>query len=367
MPWRYRHVTSHLPLEDGLLSRRLQSMLAVQLENQRLLGQAVNSTLQHNPQIQQHAQFVSPGMMQMSQFGYPNSMLPPQQQLNRTPSSYHHNPYPQQQRPATHQRSASIASPQDLASIQTHQQPPKHLSADGRRMSSPANNLHAQTHPHPNALSNRSTSYQSNHASAPNTPAQHATSASPEQKTQQQSGLSVSNNHFGASQQQEMDSPFAPLTTSLPMDTQQLLAGAQGFPTFDLFGSQEPMKPQHQQPFYSYKPNTGSGSMKAYQPSSTAGLDQTLLGTALDTNLSNKADSAFTDTPISTDSTSLYSAMSDSGYGYGFDGSMFNFDAYNNTGSGLNTPGNLSNYNEPMFNDFLESEMFGDGQAGPAS
>lgn len=364
MPWRYRNVTAHLPLEDGLLSRRLQSMLAVQLENQRLLGQAVNSTLQHNPQFQNQAQFISPGMMQMPQLGYQTSMLPPQQ-LNRSSSSYRHNPYPQQQqqRPGAHQRSASIASPQDLMSMPQFQQSASNMNADSRRMSTPVNNMQAPSYSQPHALSQRSTSYHSNHASAPNTPVHHDMSASPEQRSHHQRAPSASNNNSSAAQQQDVDSPFAPLTTSLPMDTQQILAGAQNFPTFDLFGQQESLKPQQQQPFYSYKPNTSTGSMKSFQPSSTSGLDQTLLGTTIDTNLSNKADSAFTDTPTSTDSAPLYSALGDSSYGYGFDGSMFNIDSFN-TASGLSTPGNHSNYNEPLFNDFLESEMFGDGQGG---
>ncbi|KAK5173014.1 uncharacterized protein LTR77_003136 [Saxophila tyrrhenica] len=365
IPWRYRSVTSHLPLEDGLLSRRLQSMLSVQLEHQRLLGQAVNSTLEHNPQFRNQdfrnqAQFVSPNMMQMPQFNQ-NSMMPPQQ-LNRSPTSSRHSPYPMQQaqqqqqmKPQYHQRSASIATPQEWSSHYQYNQsgrttPAPAATGDERRMSVPQN---------PVQQAQRSSSY-SSHPSAPATPAfQQPSAVSPEQQTQQ-----------SASPYQTMSHAIGPFTTNLPMDTQQLLAGSDNYPAFDLFGPSNdfPMKVP-QQPFYSYKPNASSGNSKTL-PNTSVGLDQTL-GTALDTNLTCDTNSGPYDTPNSASTGPLNSAFTEPGYGFGFDGtmgSMFGMDPFGGASGGNSghvTPG-IPGYNEPLFNDFLEQDIYGDIHAGPA-
>lgn len=343
IPWRYRNVTSHLPLEDGLLSRRLQSMLAVQLEHQRLLGQAVNSTLQHNPQLREqdfrNQQFVSPNMMQMPQASQ-NSMMPPQQ-LNRSPTSYRHSPYPMQQaKPQYHQRSASVATPQEWASNGQHQQPalaPATTATDERRMSLPQNGMQPVQ---------RTSSYQSNLGSIPTSPVS-------TYQTDQQYNQSINN-------------ALGPFTTNLSMDTQQLLAGSETFPafppTFDLFGDSVDYPQKSQQPFYSYKPNASSGGLKG-APSTSVGLDQTLLGTSIDANLDCNA---FAETPNPANSGYLNSAVTEPGYGFSFDGSMgsmFGLDPFASGGnSGQITPGNLSGYSEPMFNDFLEQDMYGDVQ-----
>ncbi|KAK3720570.1 hypothetical protein LTR37_003619 [Vermiconidia calcicola] len=369
IPWRYRSVTSHLPMEDGLLSRRIQSMLAVQLENQRLLGQAVNISQQHNPQFQNQAQFVSPGMMQMQipQNGYQGSMLPPQQ-FNRTPSSYRQSPYPlpnnqQQMKPAYHQRSVTLANPQDVTAMQQQQYhhssqstPVQSATPDGRRMSLPPGMVPQMSQ----SLQGRSSQMSSKHTtpipsrngSTPTTPTyRQQLSASPEEKhSQHHQQRPIS--RVGSYDPRAM----APLTTSLPMESQQLLAGGDGYPMFDMTPQDGMMKPQ--QPFYSYNPN---GHMKSRQ-SSYGGLNQTLLPTHIDTAISGTPNG----TPISASSGPISSAHPDHGFGM-FEGSMFGADMFSAGGSGFSSsqasPGVHENFNEPLFNDFLEQDMFGDFQA----
>ncbi|KAK3702806.1 hypothetical protein LTR37_014790 [Vermiconidia calcicola] len=376
IPWRYRSVTSHLPMEDGLLSRRIQSMLAVQLENQRLLGQAVNISQQHNPQFQNQAQFVSPGMMQMQipQNGFQGSMLPPQQ-FNRTPSSYRQSPYPlpnnqQQMKPTYHQRAATLATPQDVTAMQqqyhhsTQSTPVQSAMLDDRRMSlphgvpqisQPLQRKSSQT------SSKHTTPISSRNGSAPTTPTyrQHP-SASPEEKHShnhpQRPTSRVGSYDPNMNLRRETDRAMAPLTTSLPMESQQLLAGGDGYPMFDMSPQEGMMKPQ--QPFYSYNPN---GHMKSRQ-GSYGGLNQTLLPTHIDTAINSTPSG----TPISASSGPFSSAHPDHAFGM-FDGSMFGADMFNAGGSGFSSsqasPGVHETFNEPLFNDFLEQDMFGDFQA----
>jgi hypothetical protein len=349
IPWRYRNVTSHLPINDGLFSRRLQSMLAVQLENQRLLGQAVNSTLQHNPQFQNQNQFISPGMMQMPQTSFQNTMLPPQH-LNRMSTGFRQGPYPQQSvRPSPHQRSASIATPQDLAHAQKYQfdqSPVQQHNSDGRRMSLPPSAMQAAA-PQPGGPQ-RSPSYTSQQDSTPNTPTNH-----PQQQNQSQISSSIAG----------QSNPLAPFTTTLPMETQQLLASTENFPGLYMSGTQQqyPMKPQ--QPFYSYRPNSSSGKDT---PKNVTGLNQTLLGNTLDTSVGSNQSNGLVDTPDSAYSLPLYSAGTDTDFSFGFDDNMFPMQQFGTTsglGSGQITPGVGSGYNEPLFNDFLDQDMFGESNA----
>jgi hypothetical protein len=327
-------------------------MLAIQMENQRLLGQAVNSTLQHNPQFQNQAQFISPGMMQMPQNIFQNTMLPPQQ-LNRTTSSYRPNPYPQQPaKPSSHQRSASFATPQESPPMQQYHQPTQATSTQqvpqhDRRMSLPPNVEQQSLRPRAPA---QAAGYTSQHDSVPTTPThQNHTSTSPDVRQ--------------LTPHQEMSNPFAPFTTTLPLDAQQILAGSENFPILDIFGQAPdyPVKPQ--QPFYSYRPNSSGNGIKG--PSSQAcGLDQTLLGSSIDTNINGSSDNAsYIDTPSSAHTGPLCSANTDSGFEFGYDGPMFNFDPLG-TASGMTsghaTPRDGSGYNEPMFNDFLDQDMFGE-------
>ncbi len=149
------------------------------------------------------------------------------------------------------------------------------------------------------------------------------------------------------------------------MDTQQLLAGSENYPSFDMFGqmSDYPVKPQ--QPFYSYKPNHPIANLKNNSQSNAVGLDQTLLGNPINTSIAGDQSSIYADTPSSASSGPLYSASTEPGYGFGFDGSMFSLDPFagSGTSSGHVTPGTVHGYTEPVFNDFLEQDMFGDMQS----
>jgi hypothetical protein len=331
---RYR-LAANLHLPNTLLQQRAQALMSIQMENRRLLGQAVNSTLQHNAQFGNQAQFVSPGMMQMPQgFQYP---MPSPQIFNQspqtptfsqgppTPMSYTpHSPYTASNdniRQSFHQRSASIAEvPQYRPSA--HNSPEE---SHTRRMSMPPQNAPSMSKSMPSAVD---TAFDSSESS-PTTP------MAPPPKSSSTYDPSY----------QSMANMMGPLTTELPRETRQLLdsgiwPNVDGS-TFDRM-MQNPSDPMYNQPvMYNYRPNSSKGSNNT-----SVGLDQTLSATPQDANLN----------ATSTENT----------YGCGYDDSSSfltfdNMDSFNAFSSGANsarhTPGE-------EWTSFLDNDMFGDGQYG---
>ena len=135
-------------------------------------------------------------------------------------------------------------------------------------------------------------------------------------------------------------------------------------PTFPfMMQNQSAMKQQQQQaPFYSYKPNgkVMDGNTNGQQVST--GLDQTLLGPALDTTDMSKNDGAFVDNPLSTNANALYSAGTDQSFDLDFNNNMFNPDTFGNAFSSGAPSGQVTPAADGGWLDMLEGDMFGDAQ-----
>lgn len=406
MPWQYRRLglMGDVPPLDPDFQRKFQAQMAFQVERSRILAQAVANVNQQNgqqprsPSFQAPSQFMNPGMMQMQQSGYQNYAMP-QQNANKTPSTYRQTPYPistgQQtmRRPTPHQRSTSIATPNDGSmpsrqwSQSTTTTPTLPTPSDDRRMSLPQGNTtlsqRTQSRPIPSKAS-RSPNYispiTSAHASSgANTPGSYHSVHS--QLSQQQLPTPPQHPTFNnqgqasyapssASAQdytQDFSGSYGPLTTTLQMETQQMF-GVAGWP--DMYGSPTfEMKPQpqsrpislskQQQPFYNYNPNGKIKEPKAQQPapSTSTGLNQTLAPMTLDTGFSGQTTPTYTETPLSAyrdafDSSSLYSNQGFGGFGY--DDSIFRLDPFMAASSGQVTPDG--------FSAFVDGEMFADPQ-----
>ena len=134
LPMQYRRLTAHLQTGNADFNRRLSAYLTNHVAMRSALEQSIsNSYAQQYPNAPQFANPMFPSPMLAHQ-GQQQMMQPPQ-----SPSMYRQAPYPsprpQQQtfQPTTHQRSASIATPQEL-SVST--QSPA-INNDSRRMSMP--------------------------------------------------------------------------------------------------------------------------------------------------------------------------------------------------------------------------------------
>lgn len=239
-----------------------------------------------------HGQFMNPIMMQTQQYAPSDATRPPQA-FHRPPGSFRTSPYPMHQngmspgiRPNAHNRSASIATPQELAiyqhqppsSAQMHTAPQARL--EDRRMSLPANKTQPQT---PQAESGQLLSP----AESSGNPASPQTLGTAEQSSQQKS------NHWQSPPKSSSSHPcnpydVGPLTRKLPMETQQLLEADPFFDPNDpaLYGmlSNIPRDPILQQPFYPYHPNLKTNGLGLQKPPvDTVGLHQTLAPSQLDT------------------------------------------------------------------------------------
>ena len=332
---RYR-LAANLHLPNTLLQQRAQALMSIQMENRRLLGQAVNSTLQHNAQFGNQSQFVSPGMMSMPQSGYQYPMSSPQMfnqspqtptfnHSPQTPMSYAHSPYSASNNSVKqnyHQRSASMAEPPQYRPS-AHNSP---VESQSRRTSMPPQILPS--------LSNESDKVDSSTTATPDTPAAHQ---QPDHPSYDPSYQNIGN-------------MLGPLTTELPMETRQLL-GSGIWPnldesTFDRM-MQHPNDSAYQQPLlYSYRPNGSKGSKDA--PAS-GGLDQTLTSTP---------------PPSSLNSTSNEPSY---GYGYTDDNPTFfnydNMDGFHAFSSGASSVRQTPPANEEWAS-FLDNDMFGEAQYG---
>ena len=339
---RYR-LAANLHLPNTLLQQRAQALMSIQMENRRLLGQAVNSTLQHNAQFGNQSQFVSPGMMSMPQFGNQYPMSSPQifNQSPQTPT-FHHSPqtpmnYPHSPYPASpdgmkqnfHQRSASIAEPPQYRPS-AHNSP---VESQSRRTSMPPQIMPALSNE-----SDKADSAVSSSTATPDTPAPY----------QQPNHPSYDPSY------QNIGNMLGPLTTELAMETRQLL-GSGIWPnidesTYDRM-MQHPNDPAYQQPFlYNYRPNASKAGKDV--PTS-AGLDQTLTSTPPPSSLNSTSNAP---EPI---------------YGYGYNDNInhptfFNYDSvdgYHAFSSGANSVHTTPPATEEWAS-FLDNDMFGEAQYG---
>ncbi|KXT08583.1 hypothetical protein AC579_2600 [Pseudocercospora musae] len=254
LPMQFRRINA---LHPGLafnpaFSDRVNSYLAGQIGVRNYLHQAI---YQAN-QSQYNNHFLNP-MMQQNAFQNP-TMQP--QAMNAGPQS----PWPmnmQNVHPSSHARSASIATPQGFASQQQSGTP---NALDTRRMSfnatSPGATSPAISHsrsaqssqpPTPHPLVNTGSSPKQ----VPTPPHSKQTAASPVPSTA------------------SADQNIYPLTTTLPIESQQLLDGHPGFtvPCYQM----TPGVPMPSMGAYSYNPN-GKSAKRDSGSGRQGGLNQTL-------------------------------------------------------------------------------------------
>jgi len=313
LPMQYRRLTAHLQTQNADFDRRLAAYLTNHVAMRSALGQAVSDAWQNN-QFNNIGQLM-PGMMQQplqqQQPGMQNTMLPPQMPA-RSPSSYRQTPYPvanaQGMRPS-HGRSVSIATPQD-PSLKS----PADVKLEERRMSVPANALPhtplsgaapSSTHSSPARAVSRSGS-SSNLAKQQQQYSQPQHHQSSQVDSLQGFQLRLPTNH------RNLD----PLSTALPMESQQLLATNPYDFTFN--DTMPNMTQGTSRQGYSYNPNgrpmSKSGSPTEYpaMPQMTmGGMDSTLAPSAFDMNA--------TFGPSPNDSAFSPAAYAFGGMGYGND------------------------------------------------
>ena len=330
---RYR-LAANLHLPNTLLQQRAQALMSIQMEHRRLLGQAVNSTLQHSAQFGNQSQFVSLGMMSMPQYGnqypMPSPQTPTFHHSPQTPMNYPHSPYSASNdgfNQNYHQRSASIAEPPQYRP--SAQNSP--VESQNRRTSMPP-----QIMPSLSRESDQADSAISSSTATPDAPAPH----------QQPDHPSYDPSY------QNIGSMLGPLTTELPMETRQLL-GSGIWPNVDESSfdrmMQHPNDAAYQQPFlYNYRPNASKGSKDA--PAS-GGLDQTLTSTPPPSSLNSTSNAP------------------EQNYGYGYNDNnptFYNFDnmdGYHTFSSGANSVRETPPATEEWAT-FLDNDMFGDAQYG---
>jgi hypothetical protein len=320
LPMQYRRLTAHLQTQNADFDRRLAAYLTNHVAMRSALGQAVSDAWQNN-QFNNIGQFMNPGMMQQplqqqqQQPGMQNTMLPPQMPA-RSPSSYRQTPYPvanaQGMRPS-HGRSASVATPHDSA-----QKSPMDVKLEDRRMSVPVNALPhtplsgtaapSSTHSSPARAISRS-------GSSSNLNKQQQYSQQQYQQPSQVDALQGFNLRLPTNHRN-----LDPLSTTLPMESQQLLATNPYDFTFN--DNMSNMTQGVAKQGYSYNPN-GRPKSKSSSPSEYPAMPQMTMG-GMDSTL---APSAF-------DMTATYgpsphdSAFSPAGYAFG--GMGYNNDMFSN-------------------------------------
>lgn len=386
LPWQYRRMgilgDFNLNVLDPELRNKVQAQIAYQVERSKLIQDVVASMQQGNPQMAQSPQsyqsqphYMNPGLMQAPQAPYQNGHFAPHMQ-HRSPS-YHHTPYPAQHsqqptaRPNLHQRSASIATPQDpsIAHIQpsqaAHTAPAQASQIDNRRMSLPPQlspvhqrtPLPSKTVPIPSGSSATKLSPQRS-SDAYQLKRGIKRPASPSQEQRQRPNSFAGPYVSGNNSTRHEESSYGPLTPSIPMETHGLLGPVYpGMTQLDFASNNNVfdgmMQPQQQ--FYSYNPNGKKESKPFSQPMGTKGLDQTLMPTSLDTQATWNNNGSVYDSPASANSHAAYSSSTEPGYGYGFDKSftfdLFNMDNSTGHNSGQVTPGD-------DFASFIDGTMF---------
>lgn len=113
------------------------------------------------------------------------------------------------------------------------------------------------------------------------------------------------------------------------------------------------------QPMYNYNPNVNlanSKKRKHEEATTSSGLDQTLMPTALDTSVSEPGKGGFSNAPYSAGSNYMNTAVSDPAYsyGYGFNDDEFGLDMFRSSQSddGQRSPAEYTNFvNDDLYSD----------------
>ncbi|KAK4549120.1 hypothetical protein LTR36_007577 [Oleoguttula mirabilis] len=404
LPMQYRRLTAHLQTQNADFDRRLHAYLTNHVAMRTALGQAVQDAWSTNNQAsnpvnnqghqyQQNAQFMNPGMMQMQQPVYQQPPMMPQPQMyNRSSASYRQTPYPvqspsgQSMRPNWHNRSASVATPQDAFNYQQQSQPQSAQTSpveptkmDDRRISQSAQQSSPHTpqsqqqqvsspqHLSPvmsrtGSTSNLTTGFKKLSQSPQQMP------TPPQQPLQQlqQPRQQPMPSPFYASFDHQMNSGMTPFSMALPMDSQQLLAGSSAFDSNDPITSMfmPPQMPQQhtgmkpeQQRYYSYNPNgkpKNSNNVDNHQTSFN-GLSQTLAPGCLDTSVGAMDSNVFINTSQSAATEYFNTPFTPAGLDMGF-GTGFGMDSFMPVGSG-NTSGQVTPIDEDWAN-MVHEDMF---------
>ncbi|KAF1984120.1 hypothetical protein K402DRAFT_406339 [Aulographum hederae CBS 113979] len=311
LPAQYRRLTAHLHTNSMDFNRRLHAYLASQA--------GVRNALLHNIpfQSQQYAnspQF-APHMMQhnMEQQNMPYRQQMQPQMVNRSPSNFQQSPSPNPNQGQVNQQTNYPGSPQGQMNFQ-HQSP---SMPDGSgflpfQSGSPLNSMPGDSTGMTGSSNTPQPGTSAQSMPSPTRTASTATHSGPETSSPQQQMMSPSfsqngmmhspfvfnpmspNYNTNMMQQWNNDTsassnPFGLFSTSLPVESQQLLAGAfeplnsSLMPGGD-FMPQPQQQQQQQQPFYSYKPN--AAPMNQSSPRSrvnvNTNMNQTLAPDAFD-------------------------------------------------------------------------------------
>lgn len=367
LPAQIRRLQSFAHLQTGSMefNRRLQAYMSSQLGTRSALMEQGNFA-----QPYPNAPFFA------NQFGQPQQqqpqMLPPQM-LHYSNQQLRHTPYPMSPHGyghSMHHRPASISTTQELGYMHSNPTSPAmpQFNEEQRRMSLPPQSAPAtpgsQGHPSIRPTVSRSTS----HADGENTPSppQNMFSGFPSQSHMSTatptSGVSA---NAGGSLDVPQSMNLAPFSTSLPQETQQLLAQPS---SMSAHGSFNPYwMPGNSGSFsYSYKPNSYA------QPQSPVigqqnFMNPTLSLNPLDTNVDSPAYQSYTTSATTTDGINTPFSGAFSNYDFAADG-MFGESlkgpiiAHTSSGpdSGVVTPGGNGDWTN-----FLES--FEDGSSGHVS
>jgi hypothetical protein len=345
LPMQYRRLTAHLQTQNADFDRRLAAYLTNHVAMRSALGQAVSDAWQNN-QFNNIGQFMNPNMMQQplqqqqQQPGMPNSMLPPQMS-NRSPTSYRQTPYPvanaQGMRPA-HGRSVSIATPHEFAFQQPHQtgsahdSPVENIKQEDRRMSMPINAM-------PQTPLSGTAAPTSTHSSPARAMSRNS-SATNLAKQQQFNQAQVQQQPTPPTQSDFHTSPpgfqlrlpvnhrnLDPLTTALPMESQQLLAANPYEFSFNDSPSQMGQNTSSKQT-YSYNPN-GRPKSKTNSPTDYPAMPQMNMGGM--GSMSGMGGMNSTLAPSAFDATANYAQTTDHAFspaGYAFGGMGYNNDMF---------------------------------------
>ena len=291
LPAQYRRLTAHLQTNSVDFNRRLHAYLASQHATRAALASQYDHAVSNSymQQLPNATQFPH----QMMQPVAPSQVLP-LQMFHQSPQSYRHTPYPmaptQGYRPQSHQRSASIPTPQEIPSFQPNlpvsSSTEVSTPSERRRMSLPLQALQSQSQIQADtqtwpSISRSSTSVhipkqdlaQHAFANQETTPPSFAGTPVPQTEQHAQSTYPfMPHMHMGFDATTRNFS-ISPFSTSLPAESQLFLGSAldPNDPHTPMLMAGSEIMPQ---PFYSYNPNPSSKSRLSH--SANFGMNQTL-------------------------------------------------------------------------------------------
>lgn len=229
LPLQYRRLTQHLQTGSADFNKRLSAYLTQHVAMRSALEQGIAQSYAQQypggPQFQgQYSMYQSPMLAHHQQ--QPQQSM--QQQMFNNNNDKRQQPYPSPQmnpRAMSHQRSASIATPQELT-LQTKTSPV--IPNNERRMSMPVNQASNLSSPNP---ANQQTMTPTSKASTPTSLSRPAVPSFPQGSFSNTNNFSLPQYHNGAFG----NTDFMGFSTALPNNSQQLLAG--GLDSNDPLGS----------------------------------------------------------------------------------------------------------------------------------